>query len=75
MSSQSGFGNNFGHSIGGLGYRGVEGVLIANILKPFISKCVDNNRELYSSENIVNIFCIMKENIDVRSQICVQIMM
>lgn len=49
----NGFHNNFGHSIGGVGYRGEEGVLIANILKPFVSKCVDNARELYGSDNIV----------------------
>lgn len=52
-TQQNGFQNNFGHSIGGLGYRGVEGVLIANILKPFVTKCVENTRELYGSDNIV----------------------
>ncbi|XP_052063828.1 protein unc-80 homolog [Mytilus californianus] len=57
---QNGFHNNFGHSIGGLGYRGVEGVLITNILKPFISKCVENTRELYSSDNI-SMFCDIRQ--------------
>jgi hypothetical protein len=50
----SGFATNFGHSIGGVGYRGVEGVLVANILKPLITRCVDSTKELYSHENIVS---------------------
>ena len=50
----NGFHNNFGHNIGGVGHRGEEGVLIANILKPFVSKCVENARELYGSDNIVS---------------------
>eukprot|EP00105_Crassostrea_gigas_P024973 XP_011445404.1 PREDICTED: protein unc-80 homolog isoform X2 [Crassostrea gigas] len=56
----NGFHNNFGHSIGGVGYRGEEGVLIANILKPFVSKCVDNARELYGSDNIC-VFCDIRQ--------------
>ncbi|XP_061164273.1 protein unc-80 homolog isoform X1 [Saccostrea echinata] len=56
----NGFHNNFGHSIGGVGYRGEEGVLIANILKPFVSKCVDNARELYGSDNIC-LFCDIRQ--------------
>ena len=51
---QNSFNNNFGHSVGGMGYRGVEGVLIANVLKQFISRCVENTRDLYSSDNIVS---------------------
>ena len=47
------FANNFGHSIGGVGYRGVEGVLMATSMKTFVSRCVDCTKELYSSDNIV----------------------
>ncbi|XP_048774238.1 protein unc-80 homolog isoform X3 [Ostrea edulis] len=56
----NGFHNNFGHSIGGVGHRGEEGVLIANILKPFVSKCVENARELYGSDNIC-VFCDIRQ--------------
>ncbi|KAL3872189.1 hypothetical protein ACJMK2_040132 [Sinanodonta woodiana] len=51
-----GFSNNFGHSIGGEGYRGVEGVLVANSLKTFVSKCLENVKDLYSNDNI-SLFC------------------
>lgn len=45
-------------------------MLIANILKPFVSKCVENARELYGSDNIVcrivhsYIFCLHVYNCD-----------
>ncbi|KAJ8299881.1 hypothetical protein KUTeg_021400 [Tegillarca granosa] len=58
--TQNGFSNNFGHSIGGVGYRGVEGVLIANILKPFVTRCVESTKELYSSDNI-SLFCDVRQ--------------
>ncbi|KAK3087178.1 hypothetical protein FSP39_002695 [Pinctada imbricata] len=59
-AQENGFHNNFGHSIGGVGYRGVEGVLIANILKPFISRSVENTRDLYGSDNI-SLFCDIRQ--------------
>lgn len=48
------FSNNFGHPIGGVGYRGVEGVLMATSMKTFVSRCVDSTKEIYSSDNIVS---------------------
>ncbi|XP_071097692.1 protein unc-80 homolog [Haliotis cracherodii] len=54
------YANNFGHSIGGEGYRGVEGVLIANLLKPFVSRCVESVGELYGHDNI-GLFCDVRQ--------------
>lgn len=51
---RTGYANNFGHSVGGEGYRGVEGVLIANLVKPLITRCVECAGELYGNENIVS---------------------
>ncbi|XP_036354476.1 protein unc-80 homolog isoform X2 [Octopus sinensis] len=59
-SSALNFSNNFGHSIGGVGHRGVEGVIVANILKPLVSKCVDSIKELSSQENI-SLFCDVRQ--------------
>lgn len=50
----NGFANNFGHPIGGAGYRGVEGVLMSNSMKTFVTRCVECAKELYSSDNIVS---------------------
>ncbi|XP_059153938.1 protein unc-80 homolog isoform X2 [Physella acuta] len=55
-----GYSNNFGHSIGGEGYRGVEGVLIANLVKPLITRCVQCSGELYGNENI-SLFCDVRQ--------------
>ena len=52
--ANNGFANNFGHAIGGVGYRGVEGVLMSNSMKTFVTRCVECARELYSSDNIVS---------------------
>ena len=54
--ANNGFANNFGHAIGGAGYRGVEGVLISNSMKTFVSRCVECTKELYNSDNIVSNF-------------------
>ncbi|XP_052808844.1 protein unc-80-like isoform X2 [Mya arenaria] len=54
------FTNNFGHPIGGVGYRGVEGVLMSYSMKTFISRCVENTKELYSSDNI-SLFCDIRQ--------------
>ena len=51
---RAGYTNNFGHSVGGEGYRGVEGVLIANLAKPLVSRCVECASDLYGTENIVS---------------------
>ena len=51
---RNGYNNNFGHSVGGEGYRGVEGVLIANLITPLVSRCVECASDLYSDENIVS---------------------
>ncbi|XP_021380201.1 protein unc-80 homolog isoform X3 [Mizuhopecten yessoensis] len=59
-SQQNGFQNNFGHTIGGVGYRGVEGVIIASIFKSFVSRCVENSRDLYGSDNI-GLFCDVRQ--------------
>lgn len=61
----NGFANNFGHSIGGVGYRGVEGVLMSNSMKTFVSRCVESTKELYNSDNIVSSVYIYLES-DVR---------
>ena len=53
--SNNGFANNFGHAIGGVGYRGVEGVLMSNSMKTFVTRCVECAKELYNSDNIVSI--------------------
>ena len=54
------YANNFGHSVGGEGYRGVEGVLVANLVTPLVTRCVESATDLYGSDNIVsvNIFFI-----------------
>ncbi|KAL8568215.1 hypothetical protein ACOMHN_027738 [Nucella lapillus] len=57
---RSGYGNNFGHSVGGEGYRGVEGVLMANLTKPLITRCVACTKELYSSDSI-SLFCDVRQ--------------
>ena len=51
---RNGYANNFGHSIGGEGYRGVEGVLVANIVRPFVTRCVQCIKELFCNDNIVS---------------------
>ncbi|XP_055887561.1 protein unc-80 homolog isoform X2 [Biomphalaria glabrata] len=55
-----GYANNFGHSVGGEGYRGVEGVLIANLIKPLVTRCVECSGELYGNENI-SLFCDVRQ--------------
>jgi hypothetical protein len=50
---RSGYANNFGHSVGGEGYRGVEGVLLANLTKTLVTRCVACTKELYNQDNIV----------------------
>ncbi|XP_076436361.1 protein unc-80 homolog isoform X3 [Babylonia areolata] len=57
---RNGYTNNFGHSVGGEGYRGVEGVLMANLTKPLITRCVSCTKELYSSDNI-GLFCDVRQ--------------
>ncbi|KAK7491630.1 hypothetical protein BaRGS_00017083 [Batillaria attramentaria] len=57
---RTGYANNFGHSVGGEGYRGVEGVLIANLTKALISRCVGCTKELYNSDNI-SLFCDVRQ--------------
>ncbi|KAK6194683.1 hypothetical protein SNE40_000272 [Patella caerulea] len=57
---RNGYANNFGHSIGGEGYRGVEGVLIANVFKHFVSRCVECVSELCGHENI-GLFCDVRQ--------------
>ncbi|ESO92838.1 hypothetical protein LOTGIDRAFT_232936 [Lottia gigantea] len=57
---RNGYANNFGHSIGGEGYRGVEGVLIANVFKHFVSRCVESVSELCGHENI-GLFCDVRQ--------------
>ena len=75
MSSQeniprNSYTNNFGHSVGGEGYRGVEGVLIANLITPLVTRCVECANDLYSDENIVSIYanfcCHLEILIDLR---------
>ena len=51
---RNGYANNFGHSVGGEGYRGVEGVLLAHLTKPLVTRCVSCTKELYNSDNIVS---------------------
>ncbi|KAL4233067.1 Protein unc-80 [Mactra antiquata] len=58
--ANNGFSNNFGHSIGGVGYRGVEGVLMSNSMKTFISRCVECTKEIYSCDNI-SLFCDIRQ--------------
>ena len=61
--SNNGFSNNFGHPVGGAGYRGVEGVLMSNSMKTFVTRCVECARELYSSDNIVSqSYCLNSSN-------------
>ncbi|KAH9525120.1 Protein unc-80 [Bulinus truncatus] len=55
-----GYANNFGHTVGGEGYRGVEGVLIANLIKPLVTRCVECSGELYGNENI-SLFCDVRQ--------------
>ncbi|GFR73729.1 Unc-80-like protein [Elysia marginata] len=57
---RAGYANNFGHSVGGEGYRGVEGVLIANLVKPLVSRCVECANDLYGTENI-SLFCDIRQ--------------
>ncbi|GFO03526.1 unc-80-like protein, partial [Plakobranchus ocellatus] len=57
---RAGYANNFGHSVGGEGYRGVEGVLIANLVKPLVSRCVECANDLYGNENI-GLFCDIRQ--------------
>lgn len=53
------FANNFGHPIGGVGYRGVEGILLATSMKTFVTRCVESTKEIYNSDNIVSsLYCV-----------------
>lgn len=52
--SRHGYANNFGHSVGGEGYRGVEGVLLANLSKSLVSRCVSCTKDLFSNDSIVS---------------------
>ncbi|CAH1781834.1 unnamed protein product, partial [Owenia fusiformis] len=47
-------------SIGGVGMRGVEGVLIANILKSLVTRFMDSYNELHSHENL-SMYCDVKQ--------------
>ncbi|XP_052242651.1 protein unc-80 homolog isoform X2 [Dreissena polymorpha] len=58
--SNNTFANNFGHPIGGVGYRGVEGVLMANSMKTLVSRCMECSKDLYSSDNI-SLFCDIRQ--------------
>ncbi|XP_064639472.1 protein unc-80 homolog [Lineus longissimus] len=61
-TNRSGFAINFGHSIGGAG-KGVEGQVIAHILKPMVSRFVDSKKDLAGHENI-SLYCDVRQMVN-----------
>ncbi|XP_074657337.1 protein unc-80 homolog [Tubulanus polymorphus] len=58
--SRTGYAVNFGQSIGGAGVKGIEGTVMAHILKPLVSRFVESWKELHSHENI-SIYCDVRQ--------------
>lgn len=52
-SVQSGFATNFGHSISGEGHRGVEGIIVVQTLKTFVTRLSTTLTDPTKSDNVV----------------------
>ena len=53
-TARSGFAINFGQSVTGSGPKGIEGEMMAHLLKPLVSRLMDMWKELHGHENIVS---------------------
>lgn len=52
-TGQSGFATNFGHSISGEGHRGVEGIIVVQTLKIFVTRLSTTLTDPTQSDNVV----------------------
>lgn len=59
--SQGGYASNFGTGVGGGGIRGVEGQIMSHVFKPVVTRFVESNKEIKSSDSLVGniIFLIL----------------
>ena len=58
MASEVNFGWSPRGAVSGLGGGSVLGQIVVNVLKPLVSKFVDNKKELFAHENIVSYPCL-----------------
>jgi len=52
-NSTSGYPNNFGHSISGEAHRGVEGIIVVQTLKEFVTRLAGVLEDPTASDNVV----------------------
>ncbi|XP_067933205.1 protein unc-80 homolog [Watersipora subatra] len=62
-SRQSGFATNFGHSISGEGHLGVEGIIVVQTLKVFVSRLTTTLSDPTKSDNVVRVYQLGKPSI------------